>query len=493
MQEYDLSGFEEKSREENKRLLLLFNYIINEVEKIRNISFKIEGRKITKSDQAASLSESCDHIMRLFESIDFTEEADMAKFWDSFKEFYKNVNKSEERDKIKYLVDRLTDLRASVETAWIKKQRYTESGLEELERENYRKILVLFMSIIDVVKRIKDRLQRISQEEMMKYGVVFRVQLTIAWPIWAGGYPTQEEALQVLNQQRDTFVALLEERLQLLLGNGFSLSNFVCQIGAYVPISSLFPAYYVPNSISLLLEVSAQYSSLMESNNSSSKITDAVEDLAGLIKTFSMTHMPGASDGANLYDVSSRWDPGPALLHTESDEIEEVIKLPQQGQLDVSRKSSTKRTRVFICYSHRDSKWLTRLQVHLAPLMNRLAGYYGIDVWDDTKIKSGMKWRDEIRNAIQTARVAILLISADFIASDFIRSNELPPLLTAARSEGVLILPVILGPSAFTETPVLQEYQSVNDPSRPLVSLSRAKQEKVLDDIRRAVMQCLEK
>lgn len=143
------------------------------------------------------------------------------------------------------------------------------------------------------------------------------------------------------------------------------------------------------------------------------------------------------------------------------------------------KKKDTKRTSVFISYSHADSEWLARLRVHLRPLERDLA----IEIWDDTRIASGSKWRSEIKKALESAKVAILLISADFLASDFIHANELPPLLSAAEKDGALILPVIVSPSRFLRTEGLRDFQSVNPPSNPLAKMGRAQQEDVFVEL----------
>lgn len=130
---------------------------------------------------------------------------------------------------------------------------------------------------------------------------------------------------------------------------------------------------------------------------------------------------------------------------------------------------------VFISYSHADRKWLQRLQVHVRPL-ERLGT---ITPWDDTRIKAGSHWREEIEKELDHARVAVLLVSADFLASEFITTNEVPRLLVAAESRGTLILPLIISPCRFEQTPSLSRFQAVNRPSQPLVGLRRAKQEEV--------------
>jgi hypothetical protein len=139
--------------------------------------------------------------------------------------------------------------------------------------------------------------------------------------------------------------------------------------------------------------------------------------------------------------------------------------------------SPSTRTKVFISYSHADKDWLDRLKRHLKPLIRE----GNLDYWDDTHIRPGDDWKQEIQNALDTAQVAVLLISADFFASDFIDETELPPLLDAAKAKGVRILPVIISASRFARNPDLARFQAVNPPSRPLNDMLPAEQEKVLD------------
>lgn len=142
------------------------------------------------------------------------------------------------------------------------------------------------------------------------------------------------------------------------------------------------------------------------------------------------------------------------------------------------------RTRVFVSYSHVDEKWLKMLQVHLAPLERN-----GIVVrWDDTKIAPGRKWREEIDSGIRSAKVAVLLISAQFMASEFIAKNELPPLLQAAEHEGTVILPIIISPCLMGS---LSEFQAVNSPSKPLVDLSRGDRDRVWVKLMEAITAAL--
>lgn len=110
-----------------------------------------------------------------------------------------------------------------------------------------------------------------------------------------------------------------------------------------------------------------------------------------------------------------------------------------------------------------------------------------LDVWADTRIKTGQDWKREIALALDRASVAILLISADFLASEFIRNNELPPLLEAARTDGVKIMPVILGHCGYESMPHLKKFQAINSPSKPVSSMSVTARDKLWAQLAKSI------
>jgi hypothetical protein len=151
--------------------------------------------------------------------------------------------------------------------------------------------------------------------------------------------------------------------------------------------------------------------------------------------------------------------------------------------------SPSKQTKIFVSYSHRDSKYLEHLKIHLTPYLQ--GGEIERWLWDDTRILTGSYWFEEIQRALQSADAAILLVSADFLASRFIRENELPPLLEAAQRRGTLIMPVILRSCAFQNDKKLSQFQAANDPSRPLLSLPNAQREKEWAQVARNIAKAL--
>ena len=142
-------------------------------------------------------------------------------------------------------------------------------------------------------------------------------------------------------------------------------------------------------------------------------------------------------------------------------------------------KQQPKNRNLFISYSHKDKDCLDRLLVHLKPLEKEGV----IDLWVDTRLSAGEKWKARIEESLRNARVAILLVSADFLASEFIVDNELPPLLAAAEAEGTCIIPIVVKPCRFARDKNLSVFQAINDPRAPLLKMEMAEQEEIYDRV----------
>ena len=70
--------------------------------------------------------------------------------------------------------------------------------------------------------------------------------------------------------------------------------------------------------------------------------------------------------------------------------------------------SGTPRDQVFFSYSHQDTPWLDRLVAMLDPLVRK-----GMKTWSDRDIVPGSLWEKEIQNALDSAKVAVFLVSAN--------------------------------------------------------------------------------
>jgi hypothetical protein len=104
------------------------------------------------------------------------------------------------------------------------------------------------------------------------------------------------------------------------------------------------------------------------------------------------------------------------------------------------------RPRVFLSYSHRDDHVLESLMSYLTALEREGL----IDLWSDQNIKGGEQWRREIDAALEGASIAVLLVSQEFLASSFVRDQELPRILGRHFAGRLTVLPVYVSPSTVT-------------------------------------------
>jgi len=108
---------------------------------------------------------------------------------------------------------------------------------------------------------------------------------------------------------------------------------------------------------------------------------------------------------------------------------------------------------VFISYSRRDEAEKNKLISHLGVLQQ--TGL--ISIWNDDYIRAGEDWDNRIKQIIAQAKIAVLLITANFLNSEFILSHEIPELLRRRQSEGLVVLPVIARACAWRAVDWLQQ------------------------------------
>jgi TIR domain len=174
-------------------------------------------------------------------------------------------------------------------------------------------------------------------------------------------------------------------------------------------------------------------------------------------------HLPHAAPGSTIYRIVP-------MGGNEHDGSAMVPKLADT--------SAPIGKRIFIAYSHRDQVWLNRLLEVLNPFVR--AG--DIDVWSDLRIASGQPWRDEIEQALAAADAGIMLVSASFLASDFVTQHEIPALLKRHQTDKIRVSWIAVSASLYRYTPV-EHFQALNDPKRPLAELTAARRQRELVNI----------
>lgn len=120
-------------------------------------------------------------------------------------------------------------------------------------------------------------------------------------------------------------------------------------------------------------------------------------------------------------------------------ETQKVLIRKFEALLDQTPKHAK---RVFVSYSHSNTVWLGRLRNHLSGLRRS----NDIETWDDQEILPGEHWDQSIKNKLAEADVFILLLSSDFIASNYIWDVELKTAISKYQNESKLVIPVLIEP-----------------------------------------------
>src|SRR5215207_4704932 len=150
--------------------------------------------------------------------------------------------------------------------------------------------------------------------------------------------------------------------------------------------------------------------------------------------------------------------------------------------------SVVQRDLVFLSYSHADPAWRDRLLVLLKPFVRQGR----LQVWADPYIAVGGLWRRDIETALNRARVGVVLLTPDLLASDFVADVEMPHLLRAAAAGAItlVVVPIDAHPSGSTKFADgdLLDFQWPWSPSEPLSELPPDRRTRALVTVTEAIV-----
>ncbi len=120
---------------------------------------------------------------------------------------------------------------------------------------------------------------------------------------------------------------------------------------------------------------------------------------------------------------------------------------------------------IFISYSHRDDEWRQELDIHLSSL--RRQGV--ISVWHDRWILAGKEWAREINHNLNDADLILLLISPDFINSDYCYDIEMKRAVERHDAGEAVVIPIILRSCDWKDAP-FGKLQALPRDAKPIKS-----------------------
>jgi hypothetical protein len=121
----------------------------------------------------------------------------------------------------------------------------------------------------------------------------------------------------------------------------------------------------------------------------------------------------------------------------------------EDRDVGLKHRKRKKAFKIFYSYAHEDERWREELEKHLSLLQRESL----ITGWHDRNIKAGDEWQKELNKNLQEADVILLLVSPDFIASDYCYSVEVQFAMHKQKLGEVVVIPIILRPVDWHRAP----------------------------------------
>lgn len=141
---------------------------------------------------------------------------------------------------------------------------------------------------------------------------------------------------------------------------------------------------------------------------------------------------------------------------------------------------------IFYSYSHKDEDLRDELQKHLSIL--RRQGV--INSWHDRRISVGTEWVGQIDEHLNSANVILLLVSADFIASDYCYDLEMARAMERHDAKEACVIPISLRPCDWKGAP-FEKLQGLPKDMKPVTTW--ANQDEAFTDIAKGIRQAVER
>jgi replicative DNA helicase len=139
---------------------------------------------------------------------------------------------------------------------------------------------------------------------------------------------------------------------------------------------------------------------------------------------------------------------------------------------------------VFYSYSHKDEAFKEQLDTHLALLRRKRL----IKTWHDRRIIPGQDWESSIDRQLDESDIILLLVSPDFIASDYCYGRELVRAMDKHERNEAMVIPIIVRPVEWSEAPFARLQVTPKD-AMPITSWSN--QDEAWLDVERAISKAI--
>ena len=143
--------------------------------------------------------------------------------------------------------------------------------------------------------------------------------------------------------------------------------------------------------------------------------------------------------------------------------------------------------KIFCCYAHEDEPLLNKLKAQLRPLQRQGL----IDMWHDRDINAGTEWEREISKQINEAQIILLLVSPDFMNSDYCFSVEMQRAIERHEREETCVIPVILRPIYWQGT--LGKLQALPTNAKPIIDRFWHSTDEALYDVSEGIRKIIDK